>query len=83
MHHCMRLIGHCVRAIELLKERVSAKKVDSALHFTHLQIQLDRRAKSKRLVEFQSVRLELAEARIALEQARLLVLKTSHSQSAG
>jgi hypothetical protein len=23
IHHCMRMIGHCTRAIELLKERVS------------------------------------------------------------
>ncbi|KAI6236963.1 hypothetical protein M3Y95_00214900 [Aphelenchoides besseyi] len=62
IHHCMRLIGHCTRAIELLKERILS----------------DRKARGRRLVEFQNVRLELAEARIAVEQARLLVLKAAH-----
>ncbi|KAI6219151.1 hypothetical protein M3Y99_01673600 [Aphelenchoides fujianensis] len=62
IHHCMRLIGHCTRAIELLKDRILS----------------DRKARGRRLVEFQNVRLELAEARIAVEQARLLVLKAAH-----
>ncbi|KAI6189838.1 hypothetical protein M3Y97_00051900 [Aphelenchoides bicaudatus] len=62
IHHCMRMIGHGTRSIELLKDRILS----------------DRKARNKRLVEFQSVRLELAEARIAVEQARLLVLKAAH-----
>ncbi|CAD5224540.1 unnamed protein product [Bursaphelenchus okinawaensis] len=62
IHHCMRMIGHATRAIDLLKQRA----------------QSDRTVKGKKLIEYQNVRMDLAHSLIEVEQARLLVLKTAH-----
>ncbi|CAD5208214.1 unnamed protein product [Bursaphelenchus xylophilus] len=62
IHHCMRLIGHSMRAIELLKERALS----------------DRTVQDHKLMDFQTVRMDLAHSLIEVEQARLLVLKTAH-----
>lgn len=63
IHHCMRLIGHGERALELLKERIEWRRIGT---------------KGIPLVDKQAVRLDLAKCRIELEQARLLVLKAAH-----
>jgi acyl-CoA dehydrogenase len=60
IHHCMRLIGMCERALELMCRRVSG-----------------RTAFGKPLAEQGVIQDWIAESRVRIELARLLVLKTA------
>jgi acyl-CoA dehydrogenase len=60
IHHCMRTIGQCELALDLMAERA-----------------LERRAFGKRLADYSNVRDWIAESRIEIDQARLLVLKAA------
>jgi len=60
IHHCMRLIGMCERALELMCRRVT-----------------DRTAFGKPLAEQGVIQDWIAESRVRIESARLLVLKTA------
>jgi acyl-CoA dehydrogenase len=60
VHHCMRTIGQCELAVELMCERA-----------------LSRRAFGKSLSEFSNVQDWIAESRVEIDQARLLVLRAA------
>ena len=60
VHHCMRTIGQCELALELMCERASS-----------------RRAFGKALAEFSNVQDWIAESRVEIDQARLLVLRAA------
>lgn len=60
IHHCMRTIGQCELALDLMTERA-----------------LERRAFGKRLADHANVRDWIAESRIEIDQARLLVLRAA------
>jgi acyl-CoA dehydrogenase len=60
VHHCMRSIGQCELALELMCERA-----------------LSRRAFGKSLSEFANVQDWIAQARVDIDQARLLVLRAA------
>jgi acyl-CoA dehydrogenase len=60
IHHCMRLIGMCERALELMCRRVT-----------------ERTAFGKPLAEQGVIQEWIAESRVRIESARLLVLKTA------
>ena len=60
VHHCMRTIGQCELALELMGERA-----------------LERITFGKHLSEFANVQDWIAESRIEIDQARLLVLHTA------
>ncbi|HET7795655.1 MAG TPA: acyl-CoA dehydrogenase family protein [Rhizobacter sp.] len=57
VHHCMRTIGQCELALELMCERA-----------------LERRSFGQRLADFANVQDWIAQSRIEIDQARLLVL---------
>lgn len=57
VHHCMRTIGQCELALELMCERV-----------------LERQMFGRRLSDFANVQDWIAESRIEIDQARLLVM---------
>ena len=61
VHHCMRAIGQCEVALELMCERA-----------------LERKAFGKHLAEFSNIQDWIAESRLEIDQARLLVLKAAH-----
>ena len=60
IHHCMRTVGQCELALNLMGERA-----------------LERRAFGKRLADQANVRDWIAESRIEIDQARLLVLRAA------
>ena len=60
IHHCMRTIGQCELALDLMGERA-----------------LERKAFGKRLADQANVRDRIAESRIEIDQARLLVLRAA------
>jgi len=60
VHHCMRTIGQCELALELMCERA-----------------LERRTFGKHLAEFANVQDWIAQSRIEIDQARLLVLRAA------
>ena len=60
VHHCMRTIGQCELALELMCERA-----------------LERRAFGKHLADFANVQDWIAQSRIEIDQARLLVLRAA------
>src|ERR1700759_457819 len=60
IHHCMRQIGACERALQLMCQRVTSRV-----------------AFGKPLAEQGVIQDWIAEARVRIEQARLLVLKTA------
>ena len=60
IHHCMRTIGQCELALDLMGERA-----------------LERKAFGKRLADQANVRDWIAESRIEIDQARLLVLRAA------
>src|SRR5215470_4446172 len=60
VHHCMRTIGQCELAVELMCERA-----------------LERKAFGKHLSEFANVQDWIAESRVEIDQARLLVLRAA------
>jgi acyl-CoA dehydrogenase len=61
VHHCMRSIGQCELALELMCERA-----------------LERKAFGKHLSEFGNLQDWIAESRLEIDQARLLVLQAAH-----
>lgn len=61
VHHCMRAIGQCEVALELMCERA-----------------LERKAFGKHLAEFANIQHWIAESRLEIDQARLLILKAAH-----
>lgn len=61
VHHCMRAIGQCEVALDLMCERA-----------------LERKAFGKHLAEFANIQDWIAESRLEIDQARLLVLKAAH-----
>ena len=60
VHHCMRTIGQCELAVELMRERA-----------------LSRRAFGKHLSDFANVQDWIAQSRVEIDQARLLVLQAA------
>lgn len=60
IHHCMRTIGQCEVALELMVERA-----------------LQRKAFGRNLAEFANVQDWIAEARMEIDQARLLCLRAA------
>jgi acyl-CoA dehydrogenase len=60
VHHCMRTIGQCELALELMCERA-----------------LERRTFGKYLADFANVQDWIAQSRIEIDQARLLVLRAA------
>lgn len=60
VHHCMRTIGQCELALELMCDRA-----------------LSRVAFGKRLADYANVQEWIAQSRIDVDQARLLVLRTA------
>jgi acyl-CoA dehydrogenase len=60
VHHCMRTIGQCELALELMCERA-----------------LERRTFGKHLADFANVQDWIAQSRIEIDQARLLVLRAA------
>lgn len=60
VHHCMRTIGQCELALEMMTERA-----------------LERRTFGKFLSDFENVRDWIAESRLEIDQARLLVLQAA------
>lgn len=60
VHHCMRTIGQCELALELMCERA-----------------LERRTFGKYLADFANVQDWIAESRVEIDQARLLVLRAA------
>jgi acyl-CoA dehydrogenase len=60
VHHCMRTIGQCELALELMCERA-----------------LERRTFGRHLAEFSNVQDWIADSRIEIDQARLLVLRAA------
>jgi acyl-CoA dehydrogenase len=61
VHHCMRTIGQCEVALELMCERA-----------------LERKTFGKYLAEYANVQDWIAESRLEIDQARLLVMKAAH-----
>ncbi|MGO3929473.1 acyl-CoA dehydrogenase family protein [Rhodopseudomonas pseudopalustris] len=61
VHHCMRTIGQCELALELMCERA-----------------LERRAFGAHLSEFGNLRGWIAQSRLEIDQARLLVMQAAH-----
>jgi acyl-CoA dehydrogenase len=60
VHHCMRTIGQCELALELMCERA-----------------LERRTFGRHLAEFANIQDWIADSRIEIDQARLLVLRAA------
>lgn len=60
VHHCMRTIGQCELALEMMTER-----------------SMERRTFGKFLSEYENVRDWIAESRLEIDQARLLVLQAA------
>lgn len=60
VHHCMRAIGQCELALEMMTER-----------------SMERRTFGKFLSEFENIRDWIAESRLEIDQARLLVLQAA------
>lgn len=66
VHHCMRTIGQCELALELMCERA-----------------LERRAFGKLLGDYENIREWIAESRLEIDQARLLVLRAAWMMDRG
>ncbi len=62
IHHCMRWIGICERAFNLMCERAATRKLDDHRFLGHQQI----------------IQLWIAECRAEINAARLMVLQTAH-----
>jgi acyl-CoA dehydrogenase len=62
VHHCMRSIGQCEVALELMCERA-----------------LEREAFGRHIADFANIQDWIAQSRIEIDQARLLVLKAAYT----
>jgi acyl-CoA dehydrogenase len=60
VHHCMRTLGQCELALELMAERA-----------------LERQSFGRRLADYANVQDWIAESRVEIDQARLLVLQAA------
>jgi len=60
VHHCMRTIGQCELAVEMMCERA-----------------LERKTFGKRLADFANIQDWIANSRVEIDQARLLVLRAA------
>jgi alkylation response protein AidB-like acyl-CoA dehydrogenase/aminoglycoside phosphotransferase (APT) family kinase protein len=61
LHHCMRTIGLAERALELMMTRLKTRTIRNGTP----------------LAKFDSLQVEVAQSRIAIDEARLLVLRAS------
>lgn len=63
IHHCMRWIGICERAFDLMCKRAASRKLDDQRMLGHQQI----------------IQVWIAECRANIQAARLMVLHTAHA----
>ncbi len=63
IHHCMRWIGICERAFDLMCKRAASRKLDDHRMLGHQQI----------------IQVWIAECRASIHAARLMVLHTAHA----
>ncbi len=63
IHHCMRWIGICERAFQLMCKRAASRKLDDQRMLGHQQI----------------IQVWIAECRANIQAARLMVLHTAHA----
>ena len=63
IHHCMRWIGICERAFDLMCKRAASRKLDDHRMLGHQQI----------------IQIWIAECRASIQAARLMVLHTAHA----
>ena len=63
IHHCMRWIGVCERAFDLMCKRAASRKLDEQRMLGHQQI----------------IQVWIAECRANIQAARLMVLHTAHA----
>ncbi|XP_077811274.1 acyl-CoA dehydrogenase family member 10 isoform X5 [Macaca mulatta] len=86
IHHCMRLIGFSERALALMKARIQPPTAEGREQERGLRrpcFHWSCRVKSrvafgKPLVEQGTVLADIAQSRVEIEQARLLVLRAAH-----
>ena len=85
IHHYMRMIGMAERALEMMIERAADRKtfgkrlLRCVSIIGHLQ---EKREKEHDMIIFssqQTIRMDIANSRMEIDQCRLLVLKAAHA----